>query len=282
MLYEAWGVLLNDLFDREADRIAGKSGRTRGHSLSAPFMVILILLTGAASWALILYSGGTPLFYFVWVIAYVLGTIYSAPPIRLKNRGVPSLVCNSILERPLPVLLVFLFFRYYGPELIAFPLLSELVWSVFKHQVHDIDKDSKANIRTFAVSLGKELSYKLVKFVINPLSVAAVLAFTIIAGVVLQEFRPIFAGSVVVILAGLAAMTYLEHRSVVYTDPIDPPYILFLNLAFLLALVLVMGIIVLAESPTYFPLVALFLVSLTPYLRAYGPMVAGLSRKILS
>jgi len=280
MLYEAWGVLLNDIFDREVDIVAGKSGRKRGHDLGVGVMWGLVLLTAVASWALIVLAGGTPLLYGTWAFAYVLGFLYSTPPFRLKDRGTLSLFCNSVLERPLPVLIIFLFFRYYGPEAVVFPILSELVWSVFKHQVHDYHEDLKANVKTYAVKIGEAASHKIVKFVVNPLSVASVLSFALIAARTLPQYSGYFLAGAGMTAAGVAGLLVLERRSLVYTDPLDPPYILFLNLSFLVTVVLLMGAAVVVTQPAYFPPVALFLLSLVPHMRYYGPMVPRVLRKV--
>ena len=278
MLYEAWGVLLNDVFDRESDAVAGKSGRERGHRLGTGVMAALVLAAAAANWALVLLLKPDAVYVAAWAIAYFIGTIYSAPPFRLKNRGLLSFFCNSVLERPIPVVLIFLFYGYYGPEIVAFPVLSELVWSVFKHQVHDYEKDLKANLRTFAVMLGRETSYKIVKFAINPLSVVSVIAFALISASSIPEYSWLFVASALVVAAGVAALLLLEWRSRVYSDPLDPPYILFLNFAFIITLLCGMAAVVAVSQPLYLPLVVLFVLSLPPYLRYYAPLVGKLLR----
>ena len=279
MLYESWGVLLNDYFDREADRVAGKSGRERGHRLSSATMAGLVLLTAGLDWALVLSLSPSAYWVAFWLFAYALGTVYSAPPFRLKNQGFLSFVCNSLLERPIPVVLVFLFYQYYGPEVVAFPVLSELVWSVFKHQVHDYDKDLAANLKTFAVMLGKERSVSIVRWVVYPLSVISVVSFALVAAYRIPNYAWLFVGSAVLILAGVAVTRSLEWKSKVYSDPLDPPYILFLNIAFLVPLVLGMAAVTALTAPTYLPVAALFLLSLPPYLRYYGPMVTKVLRQ---
>jgi 4-hydroxybenzoate polyprenyltransferase len=279
VLYEAWGVLLNDIFDREVDISAGKSGRKRGHTLSPSVMWGLVVSTAVISWTLILVSNPTTLLLGTWTVAYVLGILYSAPPFRFKNRGLLSLICNSVLERPLPVLVIFLFYRYHGPEAVLFPVISELVWSVFKHQVHDYDEDLKANVRTFAVQIGRDASYKVVKFAINPLGVLSVVAFAGAAAIKIPGLSSVLTASIVVIAAGVVVMVVLERLSVVYTDPLDPPYMLFLNFAFLVTVVLVLAGAVVVRQPTYFPVVVLFLLSLPPHMRYYLPMFASVTKR---
>lgn len=280
MLYEAWGVLLNDIFDRQVDLVAGKSGRKRGHTLAPWVMWALVASTAALSWALVLLTGPSPYLLATWVVAYALGVLYSTPPFRFKNRGFLSLVCNSVLERPLPVLIVFLFYRYYGLEAALFPVLSELVWSVFKHQVHDYDEDLEAGVRTFAVQIGRELSFKVVRFAINPLGVASVLAFAVAAALQVPAHSLLFFASMAVITVGVAATLLLERLSMVYTDPLDPPYMLFLNFAFLVTVVLPLAGIVLATRLDYLPIVVLYLLSLPAHLRYYLPMLGRVARRV--
>lgn len=280
MMYEAWGVLLNDIFDREVDLVAGKSGRKRGHTLSPWLMWGLVASTAALSWALVLVTDPSPYLLATWVVAYVLGVLYSTPPFRFKNRGFLSLLCNSVLERPLPVLIVFLFYRYYGLETALFPVLSELVWSVFKHQVHDYDEDLEAGVKTFAVQIGRELSFKVVRFVINPLGVVSVLSFAGAAALRVPAHSWLFVASMMIIAAGVGATVLLERRSLVYTDPLDPPYMLFLDFAFLVTVVLPLAGIVLASRLEYLPIVALYLISLPAHLRHYLPMLGRVARRV--
>jgi len=280
MLYEAWGVLVNDIYDREVDLAAGKSGVRRGHTLDPTLMWALVLAAASASWALVLATHPTPVLVATWLVAYSLGILYSVPPFRFKNRGLLSLVCNSVLERPLPVLIIFLFFRYYGLETILFPILSELVWSVFKHQVHDYDEDLKANVRTYAVQIGKSLSYRVVRFVINPLGVLSVLAFAASAAIKVPEYSSVFLASLGITVVGVAVLLILERLTLVYTDPLDPPYMLFLDFSFLVTVILALAVIVLVRQPTYLPLVALFILSLIPHLRYYLPMLGTVIHKV--
>jgi 1,4-dihydroxy-2-naphthoate octaprenyltransferase len=282
ILYEANIVLVNDIFDRDVDRAAGKVESVRGHYLSLWAMVALFLLTGAVSWLLILLAGGTWLLYSMWVIAYVVGFFYSSPPLRLKSRGFWSLVCNSLIERPFPVLLVFLFYRYYGFELIAFPMLSELVWSVFKHQVHDVITDTKSNVRTYAVMLGKDLSYKIVKYAINPLGFVSIAGFALISAYAFRNYSLLFLSSFVLIVAGTVIAIVLERRSVVYTDPLDPPYTMFDNLALLLIVILPLSLIVVAHNLLYLSLFAVFMIALVHYLKEYGSVLRGSVRVLLA
>ncbi len=274
ILYEANIVLINDIFDRKVDIAAGKSGRVRGHNLSIGTMVLLFLLTGAVSWGFVFVINGTWVFYLVWGIAYVTGFFYSAPPLRLKSKGIPSLVCNSVLERPYPILLAFLFFRYYGIELLIFPILSEFVWSVFKHQVHDVETDASSGVRTFAVTLGREKSYKIVKYLINPVGVLAVLIFATFSTLRVPKYSQLFMLSIVLIVAGTLFSIYLERKSIVYTDPLDPPYSMFVNFVFPFAVILPLGLIMALDSPTYIPLLVLFVLPLIRDLTVYKPALS--------
>lgn len=273
ILYEANIVLINDIFDRDVDKAAGKVESVRGHNLSLNQMVGLFLATGAVSWLLILLAGGTWLLYSMWVVAYLVGFFYSSPPLRLKSRGFWSLICNSLIERPFPVLLVFLFYQFYGFELILFPILSELVWSVFKHQVHDVITDSKSNVRTYAVMLGKDMSYKIVKYIINPLGFVSIIGFALISALAFRSYSLLFFFSAALIAAGTVVAIILERKSVVYTDPLDPPYTMFDNLALVLLVILPLAVIVVIRDLPYLSLFGLFLVALNHYVRQYKPVM---------
>lgn len=274
ILYEANIVILNDIFDRQVDRAAGKSGIVRGHNLSMGVMTALVIGTAVASGLLIVLAGATWYLYAAWIVSFIVGVFYSTPPVRLKARGFWSLVCNILLERPFPVLMIILFFRSYGLELVLFPVLSELVWSVFKHQVHDVETDTKSGVVTFAVKLGKELSYKIVKYVINPLGALSIFAFAGISALVISGFNLVFITSIIIMGLGTVVALVLERKSIVYTDPLDPPYSMLLNIALLVIVILPLGVITVYENVTYLPVLLLFVIALAFNLREYRSAIS--------
>ena len=69
-------------------------------------------------------------------------------------------------------------------------------------------------------------------------------------------------------------MVILERMRVFYTDPLDPPYILYVEFAFLFTLLPVVSLDVALKNPSFIPLTLLFLLSLPPHLKRYLPLIS--------
>jgi len=272
-LYFAYIVLINDLFDRYVDAQVGKTSIGRGHGLNPAYIGALLLLIISANAVSVALIRGGVIFNALWILTYVLGTIYSAPPFKLKTRGFLGFLCDSLMEKPLPVLIVFAFFGYYGFEIILFPTFAEMFDSVFKHQARDYYLDVKTKTRTLAVVLGKDLSYKVVNKAIHPLNVLLVLAVFLTVLFQIPQVRTItsvvFAALLIAFIAILAKAKkrVFQNENLVW---MNPPYVVFFNAGFRTLLICIIGVTLTVENPVYlFPLL-LFILSLPPYFRAYA------------
>ena len=283
ILSAAWGFLLNDLFDRYADSIAGRTPEERGHTLSMKTLGGVVVMTAGLSWGLIFAAGGNLTYKLVLAAAYILSFLYSVPPIKLKSRAFLGFLADSLMERPLPILVIFASVGYYGIETILFPILTELIRSVFKHQADDYEKDALANVRTFAVSLGRDLTHKIVFNVLNPLSVLATLAFGVVAWINLPSLRWIVFPIILVMAVGVLLSLLLQRQGLLrsYTTLTDPPYIMFLSMAYkvLLLPALAFGILILKQE--FYPLMILLAISLAPHLKYYGGLIPIITRDFL-
>jgi 4-hydroxybenzoate polyprenyltransferase len=271
-LYFAYIVLINDLFDRDVDAQVGKATIARGHGLNPIYMGIFLLLIILVNSVLVVLLRGEVIFNTLWISAYFLGTIYSAPPFNLKARGFLGLLCDSLIEKPLPVLIVFTFFGYYGFEIILFPIFAEMLDSVFKHQAQDYLLDVKAKVRTFAVVLGKDLSDKVVNEVIHPVNVLLVLAVFLIVLFQIPQVRTITLIIFAALLIAFVAILVKAKKHVFQAETLgwaNPPYVVFFNAGFQVLLICILGIVLTVENPAYLFLLLLFMLSLTPYLRNY-------------
>jgi 4-hydroxybenzoate polyprenyltransferase len=277
-LYLAYIVLINDLVDRGIDAAAGKGTVERGHGLSPSFVAFLLVLIVLANSAVVVAIGSGAVFDALWVLAYVLGTAYSAPPFSLKRRGLAGLVADSVMEKPIPILIVFAFFGYLGIETLLFPILGELLDAVFKHQALDHDADVKTGVRTYAVVLGKERSERMVEFIHGADILMVVLAFLTVL-VALPEVRAITAvwlGGLVLAfaLASVKLRRYFFHPgSENWSAPMrwaDPPYVVLFNSGFQALLTTTLGVALTMRSPVYLPVLLLFLLLLAPFLFSYA------------
>jgi hypothetical protein len=274
MVSAAWGFLVNDLADRAADSASGRADALHGHSLGTRAMVALILATAGASWAAVFLIGGGYVFKAVLALDYAISILYSVRPAKLKVRRFWGFLANSLMERPLPILVFLAYMHYYTYETIALPVLMELTWSVFKHQTADIKGDIAAGVETFAASIGEELSMKVVMKVLNPVSVASLLLLVAMAWLGVEDLRVPLAGAFAVCALAMLAAFMGERlgRLTTYLTPTDPPYVIALNLCYRYVVLPVMAYGVLAERGSFLPLVLLLAVSLGYQSAAYARM----------
>ena len=280
-LYLAYIVLVNDFSDRGADASAGKATVSRGHALSRSQVAWVLVAIVAANAMVVLLIGGSVAFGAAWLAAYLLGTLYSVPPASLKRRGVLGFVSDSLIEKPLPVIIVFAFFQYYGFEILLFPIVGEFLDSVFKHQERDYDSDVATGMRTFAVSIGRQLSTRVVDSVLHPLDAFLVLTAFLTATFQIPRLSLTLTVLLVLLVLGAVGAFLLVRGSLFKSKEIgwvDPPYVTYFNAWFIAALVTCLGAAAALADITYAPLFALFLLSLVPYLRYYlrlGKLVLG-------
>lgn len=163
-LYLLYTFLLNDYCDMPFDIKAGKKRAI--HEIPEFVTVSIIISFVLMSILLIVFlllRGSFPgytytVFIPVYAAAYVLSTSYSAFPMRLKERGVWGIIDDVLIEKTLPVFLIFAFFNYYSLEaLVVLLLFSSLQLKIIlDHQCWDYDSDVKSGVRTFAVERGIE------------------------------------------------------------------------------------------------------------------------------
>ena len=279
ILSASWGFLVNDLADRSSDAASGRADATHGHGLSRRAMVVLILITAGASWAVVFAIGGGFVFKVILAVNYVVAILYSVPPAKLKIRRFWGFFANTVMERPLPILVLLTYMDYYRAETILFPILMELTWSVFKHQAADLKEDKEAGIQTFAVALGEKTSYRIVNNFLNPVSVLSLLSLLVVACVYVSQLRVALALVIAVMTLGFL-LTYLAQRRGVLTShvtPTDPPYIMFLNVGYRFIVLPVMGIGLLVLRPDFYLLCVLL--GLTLLYQA--PRYYGLGKTLL-
>jgi 4-hydroxybenzoate polyprenyltransferase len=280
MLSASWGFLLNDLADRESDSKSGRADALHGHALSRRVMWALILSTAVCSWVVVFLIGGGYVFKVVLAVDYLVGTMYSVRPFKLKVRRFWGFLANSVMERPLPILVFLTYMHYYTALTLLFPVLMELTWSVFKHQAADIKEDLAANVTTFAASLGERLSTRIVMEFLNPLSVLSLLFLVVVAWFSIPGLRlPLTAALVVTLAAvGLAFLAERTGKLTVYVTPTDPPYIIALNLAYRYAILPIMAYGTLsAYGVEYSPLAAILAVTLVYQTIAYIRIVRNMT-----
>jgi 4-hydroxybenzoate polyprenyltransferase len=154
----AYGHIVNDACDVETDRRAGKPDHMAGASCAQRFLLCaLFLLAGfAPAWP----GHYTALTLLVLALNYLWPTVYSLPPLRLKERGMAGLACDALGSHVTPTLLALTIFALPppGPPGLMFPL-GILAWAatlgikgILHHQIADRASDLSSGTVTFATT----------------------------------------------------------------------------------------------------------------------------------
>ncbi len=277
ILYLAYGTLINDLTDREIDISVGKFSASRGHHNTKRQLIATLLVQLCLIIFLIFLSDRGVVYDLVWAAALFLATAYSLPPLKLKVRGILGFITDSVIEKPLPILIVFAFFGYYGFEVILFPIFGELLDSIFKHQTEDIELDAKLGIRSFAVQLGKSRSTWGVRKLAHPLNLIASVSFLMIAFVELPKVRWLVAVTSIMIILGAIVVLFLEQKGKVsegFPFP-EPPLLGFLNFGLRTLFLAALCIGASLNHLSLLPFAALVFFSIGFYLFFYKSYFAG-------
>jgi len=152
-----YGHVVNDIFDLEADRLAGKVNRLATKRPIWRWLLALgFLCAGFVPAAALSYPAGA-----VALLAfnYLWPTIYSVPVLRLKERGLFGVACDVLGSHVTPTVFVLALFAAAapdegGPAPIA---IVATLWAavlgfkgILHHQVADRENDIRSGLVTFA------------------------------------------------------------------------------------------------------------------------------------
>jgi 4-hydroxybenzoate polyprenyltransferase len=152
----AYVSLINDWTDRPEDQAAGKRNALLGKS--GPVVALLFAgcivpgLLVAAHWR------NEPLLVGLYLAAWLVFSLYSLPPVRLKKRGIFGVLADASGAHLFPtLLLVALVYRWQEESINAVWFAAVGLWSfchglrgILWHQSKDRDHDVTIGIRTFA------------------------------------------------------------------------------------------------------------------------------------
>jgi 4-hydroxybenzoate polyprenyltransferase len=232
--------IVNDWTDLAADAAAGKANRLAGRS--GQFIGLALgscLLVGSAFglyfWHL------SHLVAWLYLAAWVVYSLYSLPPVRLKARGLAGVLADASGAHLLPQLLVVAAVQAWLGRAVpgawwgavgAWALacgLRGIVW----HQLGDAAADAQAGVQTLVVRWGAGRTQRLGQAVVFPVEVVAF-------GMVLGLSQPGWALALLGLYGGLEWCRWRiwGHRPVVLVPDsrmvLTDYYLFFYPLAFLL------------------------------------------------
>jgi len=159
--------LLNDLTDAKDDQASGKPARWPGKSRIYPPLLLAGCMAAGGAF-LIAWRNDTLLFY-AYLLCWLAFTLYSAPPFRLKARGIWGVLADASGAHLFPMLfavvLVYHWTRTQAPAqwtiLIALWSFAAGVRGILWHQIEDAGNDRKIGLRTFASLDGTKAAERL-------------------------------------------------------------------------------------------------------------------------
>jgi hypothetical protein len=180
----AYGHVINDAFDVESDASAGKPNQMAGVSLlRRAGLCVALLLAGFAPALIVDLSYPTLL---LLGLNYLWPTIYSVPPLRLKERGVAGLACDMLGSHVTPTLVALSMFGITSSRGADWFVGVLVLWSavlgvkgILHHQVQDRSNDMRSGTVTYVTrASGEGLSRFLTVFNLGvELPVSAALAY---------------------------------------------------------------------------------------------------------
>jgi predicted O-linked N-acetylglucosamine transferase (SPINDLY family)/4-hydroxybenzoate polyprenyltransferase len=181
-IYASFGHILNDFSDRAADRRAGKQNLLA--TLSAPGALAVVLLAAAAGVASAVFYWPRPGAVALLALCYAVATLYSAPPVRLKERGALGVMAAALAQRTAPAAFIFEAMRSWDWTAAALCILSTVIGLryILIHQLRDSRADAQSGVSTFGTVYGAAFLTRLLRQVLLPLELACLGATIILMG----------------------------------------------------------------------------------------------------
>ncbi|MET4082117.1 4-hydroxybenzoate polyprenyltransferase [Pedobacter sp. UYP30] len=170
--------VINDITDIREDAIAGKRNSMANVNPWVQSAVVLLCLLFGAYVISILYPDVLSMLF--GALTYIVFTLYSVKPIRLKKRGIWGVFCDAAGAHLFPSLVMainLMFFFGHRPNLLLTVAIG--IWSftyglrgILWHQFSDKENDLKSGTTTFA-STTNAAKFKPIEIVIFILEISA-------------------------------------------------------------------------------------------------------------
>jgi len=278
----ACGALISDYYDMPSDKLSGK--RRAIYALPRSWVLALIFIILVLCYGVTIIAIGQVLYILVYTAWAVVGSIYSAPPLKLKNRTFNGIWCNALMEKALPVSLVFIYFEHFNYDTIIVLLLSFFIQveTIIRHQLEDYEGDVKTKINTLVVKLGPYRAQSILDLYARPISMILVLLFGIIASIEIPLFAFIFAA----VLVAYFLIDMLTRRGRLRREeykflPLHYGYLYFCVQS---PWLLFLGFLSILQFPSYFPILLIALASQYPlfksYVKVFSASIVSISNRL--
>lgn len=227
-----YGYALNELFDQDEDRRAGRANAT--DSIGVGQMRAIIVLSAIAA-VLISAAVAGRVGALLTLAALLLPLAYSVPPARIKERGWAGVLADALAAHVFPALLALTILgqRLHDPPAAGLSV-AVVAWAlavglrgILSHLLQSDARDRTAGLQTVVHRHGHGTLRSLVVAGLLPLEVAAFAAF------VLQSDVTAFFLAIAVIYLGYEALkVYLNPFPVTVFTPAGERYLPFVDEGF--------------------------------------------------
>jgi 4-hydroxybenzoate polyprenyltransferase len=234
--------IINDWTDRADDAAAGKPNRL-AHTSGPVVALLLGLCLGAGLGFGWYFWQLQPLAGLLYLGAWVVYSLYSLPPFRLKERGLAGVLADAAGAHVFPQLLTaVLLSQWAGRPVPGLWLLAVGGWAlgcgvrnILWHQLGDAAHDVRAGVVTFVTRQGRGAARWLAKWLAFPLEIAGFSLLLVMSSLVLPL-------GLLLLYMGLEWFRYrVWHTRLVIAEPqsnhrilLNEYYEVFYPLAFLL------------------------------------------------
>lgn len=175
----AYVSVINDLTDLKDDLASGKHNRLIGRSRT--FISLTLACCILPGLLVAIHWRHDLLLLTLYLANWTAFSLYSLPPVRLKNRGLLGVMADASGAHLLPTLLVVsLVFRHQQIPLDLRWFSAVAVWSlsyglrgILWHQLSDLQNDERAGVSTFVVRHKLSRLHRLGNFIIFPAELGA-------------------------------------------------------------------------------------------------------------
>jgi 4-hydroxybenzoate polyprenyltransferase len=173
-----YGYALNELFDRDEDRRAGRSNAAETASNRRMWSIIV---TSAAVALGVAQAAGGVAASLLTVGVLLLPLAYSVPPLRVKERGWAGILADALAAHVYPAVLALVVVSHQlFPVRHALLIVCAAIWSlatglrgILSHQLQSEDSDRGAGLTTVVHRLGHGRLVRLVVLVILPIEIVS-------------------------------------------------------------------------------------------------------------